>query len=168
MAMSDSFLSEFDHEMATTRKTLERVPDGKLQFKPHAKSYTLQQLASHVVNIVSWTKPTMELPLLDLTPPGGQPYTTPQLTSAKEMLAVFDQHIAEARAAIANTSDAKFMEPWSLIYQGKTAFTLPKVAVLRGFIMNHHIHHRAQLGVYLRLNDVAVPATYGPSADEGM
>ena len=166
MAISDAILPEFDHEMANTRKSLERVPDNKFGWQPHQKSYTVQKLASHLANIPSWTPFTLQQDSLDLAPEGGEGHKTPQGNSTKELLAMFDKNVAEAREAIMKTSDAEFMKPWSLLAGGKTIFTQPKVAVLRGFILNHQIHHRAQLGVYLRLLDVPVPAIYGPSADE--
>lgn len=166
MAISDAILPEFDHEMANTRKTLERVPDHKLQWQPHQKSYTMQKLASHLANIPAWTPLTLQQDSLDLAPPGQGPYQTPQGASAKELVTIFDKNVADARAVIAKTSDAEFLKPWTLLAGGKQLMTMPKIAVLRGFILNHNVHHRAQLGVYLRLNDVPVPATYGPSADE--
>ena len=166
MSLNQAILPEFDHEMANTRKTLERVPEGKFEWRPHAKSYTMCQLASHLANIPSWTPATLQQDALDLAPKDGPGYTTPQARTNRELLEWFDKHVAEARKAIADTSDEAFMKPWSLMAGGHTIFTVPRVAALRGFIMNHQIHHRAQLGVYLRLNDIAVPATYGPSADE--
>ena len=166
MPLSDSIIPEFDHEMSNTRKTIERVPDHKLDWQPHKKSFTLGKLASHIVNIPAWTAPTLKLDSLDVDPKDGPAFTTPEGKSAKELLAWFDKNVAEARAAITSTSDAEFMKPWSLMAGGQTIFTMPRIAVLRGFILNHNIHHRAQLGVYFRLTDVPVPALYGPSADE--
>jgi uncharacterized damage-inducible protein DinB len=166
MALSDAILPEFDHEMANTRKTLERVPDGKFQWQPHQKSYTVQKLASHLANIPAWTPYTLQHDSLDMAPKDGPSFTTPQGSSAKEILEWFDKNVADARASIAKTSDAEFMKPWSLLSGGKTILTMPKIAVLRGFILSHNIHHRAQLGVYFRLLDIPVPSTYGPSADE--
>ena len=168
MALSDSILPEFDHEMANTRKTLERVPDQKFQWQPHAKSFTMQKLASHLANVPAWAGPILLADSIDLAPKDGPSHETPQGSSAKEVLAMFDKNLAEARGIIAKTPDAEFMKPWTLFKGGVTVMTLPKIAVVRSFIMNHNVHHRAQLGVYLRLNDVPVPATYGPSADEGM
>ncbi len=104
---------------------------------------------------------------LDVNPPGGEGYKPAEVKNRKELLALFDKNVASARAAIAGASDEQWMKPWTLLNAGNAVFTLPKVAVLRGFVMNHSIHHRAQLGVYLRLNDVPVPSIYGPSADEG-
>lgn len=123
----------------------------------------MRQLASHVANIPSWTPP-----VLTKTSGDGTIFTIHEAKSTKELLAMFDKNAADARAAIVSMSDAEFMKPWSLTFDGKAIFTQPKAGVLRGFILNHLVHHRAQLGVYLRLNDVPVPAIYGPSADEQM
>ena len=168
MALSEALLPEFDVEMANTRKTLERVPDDKLGWKPHEKSGTMAWLAGHLANLPSWIGITLERDSFDMAPPEGQPPPPPQPTSTAEILETFDKNVAAARAAIAGASDEAFFKPWSLLSGGNTIFTMPKTAVLRSFVMNHSIHHRAQLGVYLRLNDVAVPSIYGPSADEGM
>lgn len=166
MGLSESLLPEFDHEMANTRKTLERVPDGKADWKPHEKSMAMGGLATHLSNIPTWAVFTMENDSLDLAP-GGEPLPpAPIAGSQAELLSNFDTNVTKARTAIASASDAEFFQPWTLLTNGKTILTLPKVAVLRSFVMNHMIHHRAQLGVYLRLNDVAVPSIYGPSADE--
>jgi len=167
MAMNQAMLPEFDNEMANARKTLERVPDGKFDWKPHAKSMSMGALASHIASIPQWGKMTMDTPSLDVNPPGGPAMQPPVLKTRAEVLTFFDKNVPEARAAIAAASDQALMTPWSLLSGGKTILTMPRVAVLRGFVLNHLIHHRAQLGVYLRLNDIAVPAIYGPSADEG-
>ena len=161
--LNQTILPEFDHEMANTRKSLERVPDNKLSFKPHPKSMALGALATHLATINQWTEAIMGVDSFDVStaPP------TPELKSRAEILAAFDQSTASARNAIANATDAQLTKPWSLLAKGQTIFTLPRIAVLRSFILNHAIHHRAQLGVYLRLNDIPVPSIYGPSADEG-
>lgn len=163
MPISQSLLPEFDHEMAGTRKTLERVPEDKFGWKPHEKSMLLGRLAQHLSEIPGWAKPTLEQDSLDFS---GE-YQPPPVGTRAQLLEAFDKNVAQARALIAAASDERLAQPWSLSSNGKTMFTLPRVAVLRGFIMNHMIHHRAQLGVYLRLNDVPVPSLYGPSADEG-
>jgi uncharacterized damage-inducible protein DinB len=162
MAISEAILPEFDQEMANTRKTLERVPENKLGWKPHEKSSTMGGLATHLATINGWAESIVTQDSFDVSqaPP---PVT---LKSIAEILAAFDKDTASARKAIAGASDGDLMKPWSLLSSGKTILTLPRVAVLRSFILNHGIHHRAQLGVYLRLNDVPVPAVYGPSADE--
>ncbi len=166
MAYKDLLLPEFDQEMANTRKTLERVPDNKLGWQPHDKSFTMGKLASHLANIPSWIDMTLNQDVLDMTPKDGKAFTTPQAGSTKELLEVFDKNVAAGRAVIAATGDEQFGKPWSLVAGGKTLFTAPRLAVLRGFVLSHNVHHRAQLGVYFRLNDIPVPAIYGPSADE--
>jgi uncharacterized damage-inducible protein DinB len=167
MALSAAFLSEFDQEMANTRKTLERVPDSKFSWKPHQKSSALGQLAGHLANIPSWLTITIKEDTLDLAPGGVPMQPPPTPNNNKELLAQFDENVKQGRSVLAAASDAQLMQPWSLLNNGKTMMTLPKAAVVRSFVMNHLIHHRAQLGVYLRLNNIPVPAIYGPSADEG-
>jgi uncharacterized damage-inducible protein DinB len=167
MALSEALLPEFDQEMANTRRTLERVPEDKFDWKPHEKSWAMGGLATHLANIPSWVVHAIERDSLDVAPPGGPPLKLPPANSRGEILAAFDQNITAARAAIAGAGDEHLLKPWSLLSGGRTILTLPRIAVLRSFVMNHTIHHRAQLGVYLRLNDVPVPSIYGPSADEG-
>jgi uncharacterized damage-inducible protein DinB len=166
MALNQALLPEFDHEMANTRKTLERVPDGKFSWQPHPKSMTLGRLASHLAEIPSWVPVTLNESSIDVNPPGGAQRQPTLMGSRKELLEFFDKNVAAARAALAAATDEQLMQPWTLLSGGKAIFTLPKIATYRGFVMNHSIHHRAQLGVYLRLNDVPVPSIYGPSADE--
>jgi uncharacterized damage-inducible protein DinB len=166
MSISASLLGEFDHEFANTRRVLERVPEGKFDWKPHPKSMALGRLASHLTELPLWCTHTFKLTELDLAPPGAPPYQPATLATRDAILKAFDENLAPARAALAAASDADFLVPWSLKSGGQTLFTLPRIAVYRSFVMNHMIHHRAQLGVYLRLNDVPVPPLYGPSADE--
>jgi len=166
MRISETLLPEFDLEMANTRKTLARVPDDKLDWKPHEKSTTMRGLATHLSNLVGWTVYTIDRDSLDIAPVGEGPFRVPPVNSTEEALAVFDKNVAAAREALAGASDEHLLKPWSLLMGGKTIFTMPRIATLRGMVMNHTIHHRAQLGVYLRLNDVPVPSIYGPSADE--
>jgi uncharacterized damage-inducible protein DinB len=165
--VSRSMLGEFDNEMANTRKTLERVPENKPDFRPHQKSMTLSRLAGHVAEMPMWAVMTLEQDVLDMNPPGGSPMQPSAMTSRAEMLAAFDANVKKARAALEAMSDEAMMKPWTLKSGAQTIMTLPRIAVMRGFVMNHMVHHRAQLGVYLRMNDVAVPSIYGPSADEG-
>ena len=167
MSIGQSLLPEFDNEMANTRKTLERVPDDKFAWKPHEKSTSLGDLTTHLSNLPVWTVHAIERDALDIQPPGEEPFRATPITSRDDALAAFDKNVAAARAAIEGASDERLLGPWSLLKGGATILTLPRVAVLRSFVMNHVIHHRAQLGVYLRLNDVPVPSIYGPSADEG-
>lgn len=167
MAIAASMLPEFDHEMANTRKTLERVPDDKFDWKPHEKSFSTGALAAHLANLPSWANITIELDVFDMAPEGNA-LKTPECHSRQELLETFDQNIAKARETLAGASDEHLMKPWTLLASGQEVLSMPRVAVLRGFVMNHMIHHRAQLGVYLRLNDIPVPSIYGPSADEQM
>lgn len=166
MPIAQALLPEYDHEMANTRKFLERVPDDRLAWKPHQKSWTIAELGTHVSNLPSWVGYTIDLDELDIAPVGKPPYKEDAKKSQKEMLEAFDQHVKTGREAIARASDESLMAPWKLLSGGQTILTMPRIAVLRSFIMNHSIHHRAQLGVYLRLCDIQVPAVYGPSADE--
>ena len=167
MPISQMILPEFDQEMANTRKTLERIPDDKLAWKPHEKSSSLGGLATHLANLPSWTTYTFGQRELDIAPPGEPPFRLEEAKSRDELLEAFDKNVAAARETLAAAGDDAWMEPWSLLKGGNKIMTLPRAAVMRGFVLSHVIHHRAQLGVYLRLLDVPVPAIYGPSADEG-
>jgi uncharacterized damage-inducible protein DinB len=156
-------LPEFDQEMANTRKILERYPEGKSDWKPHDKSMPMGRLAGHIAELPGWVIPTLKQESLTLDPKQYKPLIG---TSAQQLLEVFDKNVKEARAAIEQTPDDAYPKQWSLIVGGKPVFTAPRIAVVRGVVMNHVIHHRAQLGVYLRLNNVAIPGMYGPSADD--
>lgn len=158
-------LPEFDHEMSSTRKALERVPNDKLQWKPHDKSMDLGGLMSHLSNLPHWATLTINQDSFDVSP-DGKPYRQEAKTSVEAALEHFDKNVAAARAALAEASDEHLLKPWSLLATGNTIFTQPRIGVLRGMVLNHMIHHRGQLTVYLRLNDIPVPALYGPSADE--
>ena len=166
MTISKSILPEFDHEMANTRKTLERIPGDKFGWKPHEKSGTLGWMATHVATIPNWAKITMEQDSLDLAPAGGSDFVPPRPSNRKDLLDIFDKNRAEARAALAAGDDAAYAQPWALLMGGKQLFSEPRSAVLRRMVLNHIIHHRGQLTMYLRLLNVPVPALYGPSADE--
>jgi len=166
MSLSKALLPEFDHEMANTRKSLERIPDEKLDWKPHEKSMTMGGLATHLANLLTWTNISMNEDVFDMAPPGVEPPKREPVSSVPEALDLFDNNTKAARSAIESASDDQLLKPWTLLHGGQTVFSLPRIAVLRSFVMNHTIHHRAQLGVYLRLNDIPVPAIYGPSADE--
>ena len=164
MPIAASLLPEFDEEMKKTRKALERVPDdpGKFEWTPHTKSMPFFRLAGHVATIPEWTVYTLQRDVLDLATDGKQQ----KPTSKKELLEIFDKHVAAARAELEKASDEHLTKPWTLKMGEQTFFTMPRNAVLRNMVMNHIIHHRSQLCVYLRLNDIPVPALYGPSADE--
>jgi uncharacterized damage-inducible protein DinB len=162
----DALLPEFDQEMANTRKTLERCPEDKYGWKPHPKSFSMGSLATHIANMTGWTTDVIEKDSFDIAPVGAPPYKEDPAASREELLAKFDESVTAARAALAGASDEHFAQTWSLLAGGQTLFSMPRIVCIRSFVMNHCIHHRAQLTVYLRLNDVPVPALYGPSADE--
>lgn len=165
MGIAQSMLPEFDHEMANTRKTLERVPDDKFEWKAHDKSFSMGGVATHLSNLPSWTGVVIGMDEFDMAPE-GKPVKTLPLHSRQEVLDAFDKNVSEARKALSDATDEHLFKPWALLAGGHQVLSLPRVAVLRSFVMNHIIHHRAQLGVYLRLNDIPVPSVYGPSADE--
>jgi uncharacterized damage-inducible protein DinB len=162
MAFTDALLPELDHEVALTRKVLERIPEDRFDWKPHAKSFSLGQLASHLATLPQWGSMTINMGELDLDVTAPQP----ALTSRAEILAKFDEQTGAFRSALTGRTDAELTAMWTLKQKGKTIFSMPKVSVLRSFVMNHLIHHRGQLSVYLRQLDVPLPSIYGPSADE--
>jgi uncharacterized damage-inducible protein DinB len=162
MSISQMLLPEFDQEMASTRKLLANLPEDKLDYKPHPKSMALGRLAGHVAEMPAWIASLPGQDKLEI-PPDWKPNVA---TTREQLLEQFDQNVAAGRAALAKLSDDEFSQPWSLVFNGKSAFTMPKLAVVRNVVLNHVIHHRGQLGVYFRLNDVAVPGMYGPSADD--
>ena len=164
--IAEMLIPEFDQEMVKTRKVLDRCPEDKYGWKPHPKSFAMGSLATHIVNMIGWTVDTMGKDSFDVAPPGAPPYKEEPIATRNELLERFDKNVAAARAAIAGAGDEKFAQPWALLSGGQPIFSMPRIACIRGFVMNHTIHHRAQLSVYLRLNDVPVPAIYGPSADE--
>jgi uncharacterized damage-inducible protein DinB len=168
MSISEALLPEFDQEMAGTRKVLSRCPDDKFDFTPHPKSFKMGSLATHIVNMVGWTVDTIAQDSFDVAPPGAPPYKEEPAKSNADLMEHFEKNVAAARAAIAGASDERLMAQWSLLQGGATLFSMPRIVCLRSFIMNHTIHHRAQLCVYLRMNDIPVPALYGPSADESV
>jgi len=164
--LTELLMPEFDAEMTATRRVLERVPDGKSSWKPHPKSMTLGRLATLVAELPGWVVNTITLDELDIMPPGGPPPKFEALASTARILELFDRNAAAARAAIAQAPDAEFKKPWAFKVGGRTVATNPKFTVYRRTVLNHLVHHRGQLTVYLRLNDARVPAVYGPTADE--
>jgi len=162
MPISQALLPEFDIEIANTRKTLDRITDENLAYKPHEKSPTLGWLAGHLANLPSWATMTISISSLDIA---ASP-RTPKLETKRAILYAFDSNVETAHEAIESASDECLTGTWTLLHNGTAVFSLPRVAVLRSFVMNHMIHHRAQLCVYLRMNNIPVPALYGPSADE--
>jgi uncharacterized damage-inducible protein DinB len=166
MTIGQMMLGEFDQEMQGTRKVLERCPDEKWNWKPHEKSGTVGWLAGHVATMPGWIEVTLTTDQLDYAPLDGPGYQPPKTDNREELLAVFDKNVAESRAALSTVSDQEIMKPWKLLAGGQEIFTMPRVACLRGMVLNHIIHHRAQLTVYFRLLGIPVPGLYGPSADE--
>lgn len=167
MSLSDIVFADFEQEMAQTRKTLERVPDEKWDWKIHEKSNTIGWVATHLGRIPAWTMSTFDQDSLDLSPPDGPSFDPPTPTNCAENLEIFDENVAQALATLKSVDDETLQKPWSLLNAGETLFTLPKMAVIRTWVINHTVHHRGILTVYFRVNGVPVPALYGPSADEG-
>jgi uncharacterized damage-inducible protein DinB len=164
MAIRDALLPEYDHEMKTTRKLLERVPMTQAQWKPHDKSMSLGQLATHIAEIPAWVSSIMNTTCLDMGE--NADHQQPTYHTSEELVSAFDANITKARDLINTKTDAELMEVWTLKKGKQVLLSLPKAAVLRSFLMNHLIHHRGQLSVYIRLRDVPVPSIYGPSADD--
>ena len=166
MALKDALLPEYDHEMGTTRRLLERVPDADLAWKPHEKSFSLGQLAGHLANVPHWLDAICDVTVFDLASL-GEDARPKQPASIASVLAEFDGNVKRGRQKIDALTDAQMFAQWTMKSGDHEILTMPRTAVLRSFIMNHLIHHRGQLSVYLRLRNVPVPAIYGPSADEG-
>ncbi len=165
MKMTDEFLSQLEAEGRRTRRTLEQVPDGREDWQPHAKSMSLGRLAGLVAMMPSWLVMMIRDDDLDLNPPGGRGYSPPPLNTRADRLKALDEAIAQARAALAGTTEEHLMKPWRLLVAGKVVSEEPRHVMLRDTFM-HLSHHRGQLTVYLRLNGATVPAIYGPSADD--
>ena len=164
MALKDALLPEFDHEMGTTRRVLERVPDAEFAWKPHEKSFNLGQLAGHIANIPHWVDAIVQNTVFDLADAEDTRPRVPESTGW--LLSQFDKNVVAARTGISAMTDPEFLSPWTFKNNGQVVFTLPHAAALRSFVMNHMIHHRGQLTVYLRLKNVPLPSVYGPTADE--
>lgn len=163
MKQIDSLMREFEHEAQTTRKHLERLPDDKLAWSPHQKSFTAAALASHIVECVGWTVPIFNESEINFDPATYKPYIA---TSTADLLKTLDDHVANGRKALASATEERLQDPWSLKIMGRTQFERPRADVFRDFALSHVIHHRGQFSVYLRLLDIPVPGSYGPSADE--
>jgi len=161
MTFSETYLPEFDHEMANTHKMLEALPDGQFDWKPHAKSMSLGRLATHVAELVEWGALVVNQDSLELG--RAAPAQGPATKAA--VMELLDKNTAASHKAIASASDEHLAKLWTLLYGGQTIFTMPRAQVLRSVVMSHVIHHRGQLSVYLRLLDVPIPGMYGPSAD---
>ena len=166
MSYAENALPEFDHEMAATRKVIERIPDDKLEWKAHPKSNTIGWNANHLADLPGWGTNIVTQPGYDFAPTHGPRYQTPSLKTTKEILDLFDRNVATARKALSELKDESLDDSWTLRGGERIIFTMPRRSVIRSFLMNHIIHHRAILAVYLRLNDIPVPGLYGPSGDE--
>jgi len=165
MSFAGILLPEFDHEMASTRALLERVPEADAEWRPHPKSYSLGDLAAHIARIPQWGRYVFEQPELDFGAPANAALARARFTTTAELMDRFDSNVREARTALAAAPDESMRTKWALRNGETTIFSLPRAAVFRGFILSHMIHHRGQLSVYLRLRDVALPSIYGPTAD---
>jgi uncharacterized damage-inducible protein DinB len=165
MSIAQTLLPEFDYEMANTRRLLEIVPAADAAWKPHPKSSSLGDLAAHIATLPLWGKLVLEQPELDLGSPANASIARIPFTTVAALLDRFDRHVGEARAALAAMPDADMGVTWALKNRGTTVLSLPRAAVVRGFVLSHMIHHRGQLSVYLRLRDVPLPPLYGPTAD---
>jgi len=165
MAIKDGLLADYDHEMGTTRRLLERLPDDRLAWKPHPRSMSLGGLATHLSNIPNWGGTILNDASFDLA---AAPPNLQEKTSRAEILAAFDDTGKLTRGWMATMSDGEYQSLWTLKRGSQQIFSVPRVAAFRSFVLHHMIHHRGQLSVYLRMNEVPVPAIYGPSADEGI
>ena len=163
MTISEALLSEFEMEIANTRRTLERVPADKADYRPHEKSMPLGKLASHVTELAGFGLTVLTTPELDFS---SGTYKPMSFESAGQLLKALDELAAKVRSVLANTADDAWQQNWKLSFQGKAIFEGTRFLAYRAMFLNHLVHHRAQLGVYLRLNGIPVPSTYGPSADE--
>jgi uncharacterized damage-inducible protein DinB len=164
MKMTDLFLAELEREAVPTRRTLERVPEGRNDWKPHEKSMPLGYLASLVAKLPSWAAMTIMQDELDLGAPGGFNPQVPETN--RELLQILEDSVNQAREALRSTTDEHLLTNWRLLVGGRVVSDQPRHIVLRDAVFNHLAHHRGQLTVYLRLNDVPVPSIYGPTADE--
>lgn len=166
MSVTTLLLPQFDVEIAAARRLLARVPEGRNDWQPHPKSMKLGRLAIHVAEIPGWVVSTFTQDSLHIAAPGAPPYVSPELTTSAALVAMLDANAAKGRAALAAAPDSALGDPWTFLYAGRAAFTRPKLDVYFSFCLHHFVHHRAQLGVYLRLLDIPIPGMYGPSADE--
>ncbi|MCC6546706.1 DinB family protein [Candidatus Sumerlaeota bacterium] len=160
--MTGPLIAEFEHESIGTRKTLERIPEHLFGYRPHPKSFTAGHLAAHLVEINYWGIVTVKETGFDVRPD----YKTPEYKTTAELLAAYDKLKAGFIEALKGVKDQQLFETWTLSVNGNPVFSMPRIATLRAFVFSHAIHHRAQLGLYLRLNNIPVPSIYGPSGDE--
>jgi uncharacterized damage-inducible protein DinB len=165
MPLSALLIPEFDAEIATTRTVLERVPDDRIEWKPHEKAFPMGHLAQLVAMIPGWTTFVVTKSEFDIAPKEG-PTAVYKFQPVSELLALFDKSVADARPLLAGITDEALQQPWTLKAAGQTVSTMSRYMVLRTMMLNHLVHHRAQLGVYLRLTEQKVPQMYGPTADD--
>lgn len=158
-----SFLAEFDHEMAMTRRVLERAPDAAFAWRPHDKSFSLGGLATHLAVLPHWGAQILDRDFYDLSTPGGP---RPEASSSADVLSMFDANVAEVRRLLVDRTDAMLLAPWALKRGTQTLLSMPRLGALRRFFLHHVIHHRGQMTVYLRLQGVPLPPLYGPTADD--
>ena len=168
MSLVQALIAELDQESRATHALLARVPGANPGWRPHPKSMPLGTLAMHIAEMPHWSPNIVTESGYDVAPVDGPPHVVPAFTGAADATAMFDAGVASCRAALSQTTDGSLAEPWNFIMGGQVLFTMPRSAALRNWVFNHMVHHRAQLGVYLRLLDVPLPGTYGPSADESM
>jgi uncharacterized damage-inducible protein DinB len=166
MKMTDLFLADLEREATSTRRALERVPEGRDDWKPHERSMPLGYLATLVATMLGWIHFIVNEDRLDMTPQGDSKYKPKQLKTTNERLAALDEAVGKARAALQNTSDEHLLNNWQFVVGNHVASEGPRHIMIRDAVFSHLAHHRGQLTVYLRLNEAAVPAIYGPSADE--
>jgi uncharacterized damage-inducible protein DinB len=167
MPMIDAYVAELDHEAATTRRLLERMPAGRADWKPHERSMTLGRLCGHIAELPIWGTVILRDDAFDMATAAERGYPPPYVAADRgDLLARFDRELGEMLSAARGVGDERLAEPWSLARGDETLFTLPRAVALRRWVLNHLVHHRGQLSVYLRLLDVPLPSIYGPSADE--
>jgi uncharacterized damage-inducible protein DinB len=169
MKVTELLSAELDREGVKIRKTLERVPEGKNDWKPHEKSMALGYLATTVATIPSWLDLVVNMDELDINPPGGPRFRPPEWKTRKDLLAQFDSSLEKGKKVLRETTDERLLTTkWRMLNAGKVVSEPTRYEAIRDGVLNHMAHHRGQLTVYLRLNEAKVPAIYGPSADEGL
>ena len=161
MSLVETLLPEFDHEMQGTRSIIQLVPDNLLDWKAHDNLNSIGWVASHLADTLSWMEPTLKEASFDIAPIGGDPYETPVLGSTRAIQDAFDKNLETARSLLAKATDEDLAAPWTLLQGGNELFTMPRIAVVKSFFVNHVIHHRGFLIAYLRMNDIECPGLYG-------
>ena len=168
MKLTEIFLADLEREVPASRRVLERVPEGKYDWKPHAKSMPMGYLSTLVATMPSWIDTMVNQDELDFAPKGSSKYKAPELRTGSELVQALEESVAKARAALKGTTDEHLMTTWRLLAGGHVVAEIPRHIQIRDGVLTHWAHHRGQLTVYLRLNDVPVPSVYGPTADEGL